>query len=216
MYISDNIMRRALANVYFIWGRGKTTIANRLREKHGFYVYSIDDARDIHMADAEPEYQPYMCRDYVREYGVKSFWELPKEVIADREKHFLQEITPMIIVDLVALSRKHKVIICEGDIDYCAVSPIAAHTVHLRNCGTKFDWFKRPDHSEMFGEIRDRVDLSEEEKNAVIRNAYASVAEDESALPQWVVDLNIKNIDWDDNTGIECTLGEVEKYFCFE
>ena len=63
MEIKDSILKRALQNVYFIWGRGKTTIANRLREKHGFYVYSTDDSRDWHMDNAIPEDQPYMCRD---------------------------------------------------------------------------------------------------------------------------------------------------------
>ncbi len=37
MYISDNIIRNRLKNVYFIWGRGKTTVSNRLRDKYSFY-----------------------------------------------------------------------------------------------------------------------------------------------------------------------------------
>jgi len=35
MYIPDNIIRKKIENVYFIWGRGKTTIANKLHEKQG-------------------------------------------------------------------------------------------------------------------------------------------------------------------------------------
>ena len=215
MQIADNIIRRALSNVYFIWGRGKTTIADRLREKHGFYVYSTDDSRDWHMKNAHPVSQPYMCRNFEKEYGVKSFWELPKEVIAEREKHFVQEMTPMILVDLLVLSKQHEVILCEGDIDYTAVAPIATHAVHLRNCGTRFDWFERPDHADALDYITKRTDLSAQEKEALIQNAYASVAGNDGTMPDWVTALQIHNLDWYDNTGVDRTLADVEAYFGF-
>ena len=48
MYIPDNIIRKRIENVYFIWGRGKTTIAKRLKDKYGFYIYSTDDSRSLH------------------------------------------------------------------------------------------------------------------------------------------------------------------------
>lgn len=46
MNIANNIIRNRLKNVYFIWGRGKTTIAKMLREKYGFYIYSTDDSHE--------------------------------------------------------------------------------------------------------------------------------------------------------------------------
>lgn len=219
MYITDNIIRNALKNVYFIWGRGKTTIANKLHEKYGFYIYRTDDSRERHMRNAEPAHQPYMCRDFEREYGVKSFWELPPEVIGEREKHFLAEFTPMVIVDLIALSQKYGVVICEGDIDYAAVISIASHTVHLCNCGTKFDWFNRPDHIGMLEEIKNRHDISETEKEEIIRNAYISVGQNEGQegqVPDWVLKYGVKNIIWNDNISIEQTVSEVERYFEFD
>lgn len=91
MHIADSIIKNKLKNVYFIWGRGKTTIANELHRKYGFYIYSTDDSRDRLMDQANPKDQPYMCRDFESEYGVKSFWELPAEVISEREKHFVFE-----------------------------------------------------------------------------------------------------------------------------
>lgn len=139
MSIADNVLRDKLRNVYFIWGRGKTTIARALQERYGFYVYSTDDSRNWHMRKADPVHQPYMCRDYVREYGVKSFWALPAEVIADRERHFLAEVTPMIISDLLILAAQHEIVLCEGDIDYEMMIPVASHMVHLCNLGTSFD-----------------------------------------------------------------------------
>ena len=214
MRIADAVIKNKLKNVYFLWGRGKTTIANRLREKYGFFIYSTDESRNRHMADATPENQPYMCRDFEKEYGVSSFWELPAEVIAERETHFVEEMTPMIVADLIALSPQHRVVICEGDIDYEAVAPIASHMVHLRNGGTKFDWFNRPDHRDL-QEIEARTDLTKEEKARIIENAYQAVAIDESSLPEWVTRLEIKNIDWNDHTSIEQTAQEVEDYFHF-
>ena len=125
MIIPDNVLKYKLENVYFIWGRGKTTIANELHEKYGFYIYSTDDSRNWHLKTASPKYQHHMCRDVEKEYGVKSFWSCRIEVISEREKHFLAEVTPMIIADLIVLSAQHKAVICEGDIDYEEVISVA-------------------------------------------------------------------------------------------
>ncbi|MBO5228558.1 MAG: hypothetical protein J6B39_06175 [Lachnospiraceae bacterium] len=218
MLIPDNIIKDRLKNVYFIWGTGKTTIANRLREKHGYYVYDVDESRNRQMLLARPEYQPHMCRDYVKEYGVRSFWELPKEVIGEREKHFLEEVTPMIIAELMELSRQYEVIVCEEDLDYEALMPVASHAVHLQNCGSKFDWFNRPDYIDSINAIKARVDITEEEKNAIIHNAYDAVGgnrmpEDVCELPEWVNRLGVKNIVWNDSITVEQTVTEVEEYF---
>lgn len=215
MNITDQVIREKLSNVYFIWGRGKTTIARALQAKHGFYLYSTDDSREWHMTKAAPEHQPYMCRDYVKEYGVKRFWALPREVIADRERHFLAELTSMIISDLVILAAQHRVVLCEGDIDYEMVIPVASHMVHLCNAGTAFDWFERPDHRDVLDVIRCRTDLSEQEKDVITRNAYQSVAQAEGQVPDWVTEHLVKNIVWDDRTSVEQTVAEVERYFAF-
>lgn len=214
MNIPDTILRRALANVYFLWGRGKTTIAARLGEKYGFFVYSTDEAKERLWAHAVPEEQPHMCRNYEKEYGVKSFWELPKEVIAERERYVQREVTPMRITERIALAQKHEIVICEGDIDYAAVAPIASHAVHLHCCGMGFDYFARPDHDNL-DEIHKRTDLTEEEKAAVIQNAYAAVGSGTTPLPDWVTALGIQNIPWDDTTGVERTAAEVAEYFGF-
>ncbi len=212
MNIADSIIKNKLKNVYFIWGQGKTTIANALREKHGFYIYSTDDSRNPHMKQANPLDQPYMCRNFEKEYGVRDFWELPAEVIGEREKHFVVEMTPMIIADLIALSSQYDRIICEGDIDYQAVVPVASHIVHLRNCGKPYDWFDRPDHESLDG-ILQRTDLTEDEKAAVIENAYRAVSGGENIIPDWVSELNIPNIDWSQSISISETVSKVESCF---
>lgn len=201
-----------LSNVYFLWGRGKTTIANILRDRYDFYIYSTDEARDRLMLVATPEKQPYMCRDFEAEYGVSSFWELPSEVIADREVHFLEEMTPMIIDELAALSKQHSVIICEGDIDHKQIIEFSNNIVYLQNCSTKFDWFNRPDHDDL-AYIRNRTDIDEAQKQALIDQAYASVGNNEGVLPDFVSEHNIKVIRWDDNITPEKTANEVDEYF---
>ena len=193
----------------------KTTIANQLREKYGFYIYSTDDSREKHMERADPKDQPYMCRDFEHEYGVKDFWELPAEVIRERENHFLTEMTPMILMDLIELSAQYDTIVCEGDIDYRAVARISSHCVHLCNCGTSFDFFLRPDHENIYESLAMRDDLNDSEKQAVLRNAYKAVSGNKGAVPDWVTELNIKNINWYDETSVKETVSEVESYFGF-
>lgn len=215
MNIADSIIKNKLKNVYFIWGSGKTTIANRLNEKYGFYVYSTDESRNRQMKIANPVDQPYMCRDFEKEYGVKSFWELPKEVIAERETHFVAEMTPMMVAELIQLSSLHKIIICEGDIDYYAIAPVATHAVHLCNQSNTFDWFNRPDHENIRDTVARRTDLSDEEKQRVIEKAYECVTPAESSAPDWVTELGIKNIIWNDHTSIDTTAAEVAEYLGF-
>ena len=215
MNIPNSIIKEKLKNVYFIWGRGKTTIANRLKDEYGFYIYGTDESRNRQMNLANPVDQPYMCRDYYKEYGVKTFWELPKEVIAEREKHFVEEMTPMMIAELIQLSTLHKVIICEGDIDYYAVAPVATNIVHLTNQSTTFDWFDRPDHENIRDIVAKRTDLSDEEKQRIIDHAYECVTPDESSGTDWVAELGIKNIIWNDHTSIDMTATDVADYFGF-
>lgn len=213
MDIADNIIRNKLKNVYFIWGRGKTTVANELRNKYGCCIFSTDEARDRNMAYSCPQYQPFMCRNFEKEYGVNSFWELPKEVIRDREEHFLREVTPMIVADLIELSAQYETVICEGDIDYLAIIPIAEHFVYLNNCGTKFDWFDRPDHENIVDITNKRTDLTDEEKAAVIQNAYDAVSGNEGVIPDWALENGVKVISWDDSVTAEETAAETAKYF---
>ena len=213
MFFADNIIKEKIKNIYFLWGRGKTTIANELRRRYGYFIYDVDESRDRHWANADPFYQPFMSRDYEKEYGVLDFWELPPEVIDERETECLKEFSPMVIMDLILLSHKHDIIICEGDME--CVPAIVTNAVYLLNRGTKFDWFERPDHKHSLDSIKARTDLSETEKEALIVHAYNSVGQGEGYLPDWVVEHNIKYIIWDDSTTIEQTASEAAEYFKF-
>jgi len=212
MTIPDSILKRALSNVYFIWGRGKTTIADHLREAYEYFVYSTDEAKERHWSEANSTDQPYMCRDFEDEYGVRDFWELPKEVIGERERHVQAEVTPMLVTDLIALAAQHPVVLCEGDMDYETVIPFAGHAVYLHNTGKSFDWFSRPDHDSL-AHIRARNDLTDAEKEAAIRNAYAATSGNNSHLPDWVRYRRIPVIAWNEETGIAETASAVKQLF---
>ena len=216
MLIADNIIKERIKNVYFLWGRGKTTIANELQHKYGGYIYSTDEARERHYHSADPLHQPHMCRDYEKEYNVRSFWELPAKVILEREENWLKEFTPMVILDLMMLSAAHDIIICEGDIDYETVAPIATHCVYLLNRSTTFDWFSRPEHVHDLDSVKNRADLSAAEKEAIIRNAHAAVSANEGHLPNWAEKYGIASVSWDDDTALEQTAQEVARLFGIE
>lgn len=95
----------------------------------------------------------------------------------------MQEVTPMIVADLIALSVHYDTVICEGDIDYEVIIPIAEHFVYLNNCGTKFDWFNRPDHENIVEITNKRTDMTDTEKADVIRKAYDAVSGNEGVVP---------------------------------
>jgi len=213
MTIADNIIKSRLQNVYFLWGRGKTTIAAELRRRYGCAVYDVDAARDRHAANADAIHQPAMCRDYMREYGVTDFWKLPSSVIREREILWLREFTPMAVADLLVLAARHDIVVCEGDLDYEAIIPIASHMVYLLNQGTKFDWFNRPDHAGMLDSVKNRTDIGDAEKESIIANAYEAVTAGEGLLPDWAAQHNIKSITWNDETTIARTASEVAQCF---
>ena len=134
--VADHVLSEKLNNIYFIWGRGKTTVAETLRARYGFYVYSTDDACPRLMKKAAPSQQPYMCRDCLHKYGVTNIRALPSEKYSDWEHHVVAEMTPMILSELVILGAQHQVVLCEGDIDYAAVMELDVHAVHLHQCGS--------------------------------------------------------------------------------
>jgi hypothetical protein len=80
MDIPDNILRQKLRNVYFIWGSGKTTAANELHRRYGFYVYHTDESRAGHFKNADPKCQPALCRD------VPDIWALDPEDLGQWEQ----------------------------------------------------------------------------------------------------------------------------------
>lgn len=211
MNIQNNTLKNKLSNVYFIWGSGKTTTANALAQKHGFYVYHTDDSRSWHFNSAEPEFQPAMCRD------VPDFWALEKEDALAWETDIVREMTPMIIADLIQLSSQHKAVICEGDIDVEVIMPVVTNCVVISNYGKKYDFFDRPEQSHMLDEIRNRTDITEDEKAKLIENAYKIVTGDENeaecTTPRETLLFGVKEIVRDDTTTVDMVVKKIENYW---
>lgn len=203
MIIADNILKNKLKNVYFIWGSGKTTAADILSEKYGIYVYHTDHERSKFFGIAEKEFQPSMCR------VVPDFWALPKDEALAWEAEIVREFTPMVIADLIELSAVHEKIICEGDLDFAALSGIVTNAVFISYHGKDYDFFDRPEQRKMLDDIRKR-DISDAEKEELIANAYSIVNGKENKAPDWV-----KQILRDDHSAPEGTAAEIANYFGF-
>ena len=213
MLIPDNVLKQKLNNVYFIWGSGKTTAANELNRRYGFYVYSTDNNRSKHFKNADPKYQPGLCRD------VPDVWALEPEDASQWEGEIVRDFTPMVIADLIQLSVLHEGVICEGDIYIDAVIPLITHAVTISNYGVPYDFFDRPGQRNMLDEIRNR-DISEEEKEKLIKNAYRIVGGGEKSdlnpkreIPRETTQYGVKQIIRDDNSTVEQTADLIAKYF---
>ena len=210
MNIADNIIKKKLENVYFIWGSGKTTTANALAEKHGFYVYHTDDSRSWHFKNAQPEFQPAMCRD------VPDFWALEKDDALQWEGDIVREMTPMIIADLIGLATQHKGVICEGDIDIDGIISVVTNAVTISNHGKDYEFFDRHEQKHMLDDIKNRTDITEEEKQKLIDNAYHILSGDNTdkfAMPRETKLYGVKQIIRDNTTSIEQVTMLIEEYW---
>ena len=213
MNIPDNIIKQKLKNVYFIWGSGKTTTANALAEKHGFYVYHTDDSRSWHFKNAHPDYQPAMCRN------VPDFWALEKDDALQWEADIVREMTPMIIADLIQLSAQHKGIICEGDIDIDGIISVVTNAVTISNHGKDYDFFDRPEQKHMLDDIKNRTDIDENEKQRLIDNAYHILSGDGSNKYDTSRETElykVKQIIRDDSTTVNDVVRMIEEYWRLE
>ncbi len=159
MNIPDNILKRSLRNVYFIWGSGRTTAANILSEKYGIYVYHTDDERSMHVRNADSAYQPAMLRT-VNDYNA-----LEREDAEEWEKDIIREFTSMVVIDLIEMATKHDIIICEGDIDIDQIMPVVTNAVTISNYSDTVKDQGIPEETQKYGvkQIVRTDDISAEE-----------------------------------------------------
>ena len=208
MEIENNILKQRLKNVYFIWGSGKTTIANALAEKYGCFVYHTDYERARHARSADPDYQPALCRN------VPDYWALDPEDAKQWERDIVREFTPMVVADLLALAPQNQYVICEGDIDIDQIMLVASHVVTISNYGSAYDFFDRPDQQVMLREIQERPGLSDADRERLIENAYAIAGQTSShTIPYETNKYGVKQIIRYDDTTIEETANTVAAFF---
>lgn len=209
MIIADNILKDRLKNVYFIWGSGKTTAANALAQKYGFYVYHTDYSRSRHFRNADPDFQPSMCRD------VPDFFALEREEALQWEKEVVREMTPMIIMDLAALASHKKAVICEGDIDVDQIISVVTNAVTISNHGADYDFFARPEQKHILEDVKNRTDIDDKEKSKLIKNAYNIIydKEDKFAVPRETKLYGVKQIIRDNMTSAERVAEMIAEYW---
>ena len=163
LQIPDNVLKRLLAHVYFIMGDGIET-ADELGKRYGIFVYHTCDYRRAHQQNAEPGFQPELCR---YEDEIPDFFSLDPEDAMRHELGVVRDFTPMVVMDLIRLSAEHEKIICENDIDVESIIHIATNAVIITNDKPLDDFIG------MFeSNIRSR-DIEDDEKEKLIRKVNA-------------------------------------------
>ena len=212
LLIPDNVLKKRLENVYFIWGDG-AAIADELGKKYGLYVYHTCDNRWRYEQDADPQLQPGLSRI------VPDTFALTPGEMAQWEGERVRDFTPMVIMDLIQLTANHGKIICENAIDIDSIIPYVSHAVTISNYETLEGYFTQPERKHMLDSIRS-CDISQEERDIRIRNLYGMFGFDEHGertlnreAPRETVQYGVKQIVWDDESAMEQATDEIAEYF---
>ena len=200
--IPDNVMKRMLQNVYFIWGSNEgIPVAEELGRKYGLYVYHTCENRSKHLSNADPQFQPGLCRN------APDFWAQDPEDAMQWESEIVHDFTPMVIMDLIQLSGIHEKIICENDIDISSILQYVTHAVRISNEKAANDFIDRYEN-----EIRSR-DISEDEKERLIPTVSTAYEKAKGEIPGEAAQYGVKQIIWDDNATVEQTADIIAAYF---
>ena len=200
--IPDNILKKRLQNVYFILGDG-AAVADELGRRYGLYVYHTCDNRWKYAQDADPQFQPGLCR-HVPDY----FAQDPEEA-AKWEREIAHDFTPMAIMDLIQLTANHEKIICENVIDIDSIIPYITHAIVISNYKAADEFCERYEN-----EIR-RRDISEDEKERLISKANGVWGKGKRKTPRETTQYGVKQIICDDESAVEQTTDIVATYFGF-
>ena len=205
LIVPENIMKRMLQNVYFIWGDG-AEVAKELGRRHNIYVYHTCDNRAKHTQNADPKYQPGLFRF---EMDMPNYFLQDPEDALQREQDIVRDFTPMVIMDLIQLTTGNEKVICENDIDIDSIISFVTHAVMITNNKTWADYTLRYKN-----EIH-RLDISTSEKEKLTSKADAVWGEGKPEYSRAVAQYGVKNIVWDDDSTVEQTADMIAEYFGF-
>jgi len=189
-----------LRNVYFIWGDG-AAVADELGRRYGIFVYHTCDNRWKYAQDADPQFQPGLCRN------VPDYFAQDPEDAAAWEREIAHDFTPMAIMDLIQLTASHEKIICENVIDIDSIIPFVTHAVVITNYKASDEFCER-----YVNEIR-RRDIPEDEKQRLVSKADAIWRKGKRETPPETATYGIKQFVWDDESTVEQTADMVAEYF---
>ncbi|MCL2284747.1 MAG: MerR family transcriptional regulator [Firmicutes bacterium] len=201
LQVPENVMKRLLQNVYFVWGDG-INVANELGRKHGIYVYHTCDNRYKHTQNADPKFQPGLFRF---EMNMENYFAQDPEDAMQREQEIVRDYTPMVIMDLIQLTAVHEKIICENAIDIDSIMPFVTHAVTITDSKPSAEFAKR------YKNEISSLDISAEEKERRFRRVDEVWGEPKQ--PREVAQYGVKQIIWDDNSTVEQTADIVAEYF---
>ena len=200
LQIPDNVMKRLLQNVYFIWGDGRDA-AEELGRQYGIFVYHTCDNRWKYEQDADPQFQPGLCRQ------VPDYFAQDPEAAAQWEREMTHDFTPMVIMDLIRLTAEHDKIICENAIDIDSIIHYVTHAVTVSDAKASNAF------AEMYADkIRDR-DIPESEKEELIRKVNTIWGKNRPELPHETKEHGVKFITLDNNSTAADTADIIADYF---
>jgi hypothetical protein len=205
LIIPDNVLKRMLHNVYFIWGDG-VAVADELCRRYGIFVYHTCEYRHIHQQNADPQFQPGLSH-FVE--NMTNYFSQDPEDAMQREREIVHDFTPMVIMDLFQLSTKHEKIICENDIDIDSIIQSVTHAVVISNGKPLDDFIDRYEN-----DIRCR-DITEDEKEQLICKVKAVWGKGKSENPNGINQYGVKQFFWDENSTVEQTADIVAEHFRF-
>ena len=200
LQIPDNVMKRMLENVYFILGDG-ADVADELGRIYGYFVYHTCDYRYIHSQNADPQYQPELCRD------APDFFSLDPEDALQRELGVVRDYTPMVVMDLIQLAAKHDSVICENDIDIGSIIHLVTHAVMISNV-KNWDGF-----IEAYEKAIRQRDISDDKKEQLIRRLNAAWGRGKPENPRGTTPYGVKQIIRDEHSAADQIVDEIAENF---
>lgn len=203
LQIPDNVLKRMLENVYFIWGNG-ADVADELGRRYGIFVYHTCQYRSKHFQNADPQYQPGLCR-FVE--NNPDFFSLDPKDAMRWEDGIVHDFTPMVIMDLIQLAATHEKIICENDIDIDSIIRFVTRAVRISDRTPRDDFFNGFENN-----IR-RRDIPEDEKERLIRSIRPAFWEVKGKNPNETAQYGIREIIRDDNLTVAQIADMVADYF---
>ena len=203
MSIPENVMKRLLQNVYFIWGDG-ADIANELGRRYGIYVYHTCENRGKHTQNADPKFQPGMFRP---EMDFANYFAQDPEDAMRGERAIVRDYTPMVLMDLIQLTATHEKVICENAIDVDSIIPFVTHAVKIINDKGIDDFYDMYE-----SEIR-RRDVSDDEREWLIGRVNMMREKIKREASQEAEQYSIKQFFRDEDSTVEQTADLIEEYF---
>ena len=199
--IPENVLKRALKNVYFILGDG-AAVADELGRRHGIFAYHTCEHRYKHAQNADPEFQPELCRR-----DTPDLFALDPEEAMRRERGVVRDFTPMVVVDLIQFAAKHEKVICENDIDIDSIIQVATHVVAISN-EKSWDVFI----GQYEKAIRQR-NIPEDEKESLVRGLNDGWKNGKPENPRGAMQYGIKQFICDENSSVAQMADLVAEYF---